>query len=293
MNIELVLDSHATIGESALWVAPEHALYWIDIKAPALYRYIPHRDEQMEWKLPADIGAFALDGQGRALVALRTGLHWLDLGTSALTLIARSPFDPRLIRFNEGACDGQGRFWVGTMTDPLDGVETHIKGQLYSFTIRGGLIPHPDSAFIANGMAWNADETSFYLAHSAERTVYRYAYDLQNGELGEKSIFIHFVDSPGVPDGAAIDAEGGYWCAMHGAGSLHRYTSHGKLDEIVQLPVSQPTMCCFAGAKLGDLYVTSSREKLSASQLQREPYAGGIFRFRPKISGLPKSWQVR
>ena len=86
MNVERVLDVQAKIGESPLWIPPERALYWIDIKAPALFRYIPDSGEHMEWKLPADIGAFALDGKGRALVALRTGLHWLDLATSALTL---------------------------------------------------------------------------------------------------------------------------------------------------------------------------------------------------------------
>lgn len=293
MNVELVLDAYAKIGESPLWIPSERALYWIDIKAPALYRYIPRTDHQMEWKLPADIGAFALDGQGRALVALRTGLHWLDLATGDLTLVVQSPFDTRLIRFNEGACDSLGRFWIGTMTDPPNGVETDIKGLLYSFTVSRGLIPHRASAFIFNGMAWNADETFFYLAHSAERTVYRYPYDLQNGVLGENSAFIHFADTPGVPDGAAMDKEDGYWCAVHGAGCLHRYTPHGQLDEVVPLPVSQPTMCCFAGETLGDLYITSSSEKLSASQLQHEPHAGGIFRFQPKISGLPKNWRIR
>jgi sugar lactone lactonase YvrE len=293
MNVELVLDARAEIGESPLWIPSEHALYWIDIKAPALYRYIPHTGGQMEWTLPTDVGAFALDGQGRALVALRTGLHWLDLATSDVSLVAQSPFDPRLIRFNEGACDSLGRFWVGTMADPPNGVETDIKGLLFSFTGSGGLIPHPASAFIFNGMAWNADETFFYLAHSEDRAVYRYPYNLQNGVLGEKSMFIHLADPRGVPDGAAMDTEGGYWCAVHGAGCLHRYTPHGQLDEIVQLPVSQPTMCCFVGEALSDLYITSSREKLSATQLQHEPYAGGIFRLRPKTAGLPKNWKFR
>ena len=173
------------------------------------------------------------------------------------------------------------------MTDPPDGVKTDIKALLYSFTIHEGLIPHLDSAFITNGMAWNADETLFYLSHSEERTVYRYRYDLQNGVLGEKSIFIHLADLPGIPDGAAMDMEEGYWCAIHGAGCLHRYTRDGQLNETVRLPVSQPTMCCFAGDTLSDLYITSAREKLSAEQLEREPHAGSIFRISPRNFWAP------
>jgi sugar lactone lactonase YvrE len=40
MDIEVVLDAGATIGESPTWVSAEKALYWIDVK-PALYRYDP------------------------------------------------------------------------------------------------------------------------------------------------------------------------------------------------------------------------------------------------------------
>jgi sugar lactone lactonase YvrE len=41
MEIEVVLDEGATIGESPTWVSAESALYWIDVKKPALYRYDP------------------------------------------------------------------------------------------------------------------------------------------------------------------------------------------------------------------------------------------------------------
>jgi sugar lactone lactonase YvrE len=35
---ELVVDAKAVIGESPLWCEDQGALYWIDVKAPALYR---------------------------------------------------------------------------------------------------------------------------------------------------------------------------------------------------------------------------------------------------------------
>jgi sugar lactone lactonase YvrE len=292
MKIELVLDAQAIIGESPLWVADEAALYWADIKAPALHRMRLDDGDLRSWALPADLGAFALDGKGRALVALRTGLFWLDLATGNLTLAVAPPFDTNLIRFNEGACDSTGRFWVGTMTDPLDDSDRDEKGMLYSYTSKDGLIAHADFTFLANGMAWNKNESVFYLSHSYARKIFAFDCDTQTGTVGNRKIFAEMPGETGIPDGAAMDAAGSYWCAIHGGGRLHRYAPGGRLDQVIELPVSQPTMCCFAGKNLDELYITSAREKLSLEQLKAEPHAGGLFRLRPGVSGQPKYYRI-
>ena len=103
MTIETVLDACAKIGESPTWVAEEEALYWIDVKAPALYRYLPAGGATRTWALTSDVGGFALMEGGSALVALREGLYRLDLDTGELDQLAPAPFDPALFRFNEGA----------------------------------------------------------------------------------------------------------------------------------------------------------------------------------------------
>jgi sugar lactone lactonase YvrE len=120
MEIEVALDAGATIGESPTWAPAENALYWIDVKKPALYRYEPVTGGQQSWPMSSDIGAFALvsDPPG-AVVALRQGIFRLDFASGSLTQLAPPPFDPTLFRFNEGACDAAGRFWVGVMFDPV------------------------------------------------------------------------------------------------------------------------------------------------------------------------------
>ncbi len=292
MNIELVLDAQAIIGESPLWVPPENALYWADIKAPALHRLSLSSGESKTWKLPADLGGYALDGHGRALAALRNGLQWLDLNTGALSLIAPPPFDSKIIRFNESACDSAGRFWVGSMTDPPEGVKSDEKGMLYSYCEKDGLTAHMDFAFITNGMAFNHTDDRFYVSHSTEREIFKFDYDAAAGKIGKRHDYVALGNEPGIPDGAALDAEQHYWCALHGGGRLARYTPGGTLSEVIELPVSQPTMCCFAGDNLEELYITSAREKLSAENLKREPHAGGIFKLKPGVSGQPKHWRV-
>lgn len=293
-KIELAIDCRATIGESPTWFAPQRALYWIDVRAPALHRLGPD-GAQTQWRFDADIGAFALleAGEG-ALVALRTGLFQLDFVSGETRLLASPPFDSQHFRFNEGVCDDEGRFWVGVMFDPLPGVVAKpATGPLHRFTLREGLVSGGDWSDLHNGFALSAEEDAFFLSHSNNRAILRASYDSVRGRIGHARPFAE-IGVPGhVPDGAAMDEEGCYWCAIHGGGALHRYAPDGELVATLRLPVSQPTMCAFVGPNLDEMVVTSAREKLTSEQLQREPHAGGVFRFRPGVRGLARSCIVR
>ena len=286
-DIEVVADTRAVIGESPTWSPTEQALYWIDVKAPALFRFTPAGGAPRRWPMTADIGAFALQPNlAGALVALRTGLHMLEFDTGALSLVAPAPFDPALLRFNEGGCDTNGRFWVGVMFDPADPSSLPLPGALHSYTRAGGLRPEPDAAELHNGMAWTADGSGMFLSHSQQQTIFR--FDLHNGHLSGRRIFGRVPPGDGIPDGAALDTAGGYWCALHGGGRLRRFHADGTIDRDVTLPVSQPTMCAFAGPDLGDLYVTSATDKLSPAALGRQPHAGALLRLRPGERGIPR-----
>ena len=291
-EVKLLLDAHATIGESPLWEPNTQQLYWMDVKAPALYRLNPQTLEQQSWALPDDIGGFALfSHRDAALVALRSGLYALSLTDGALDQLTPAPFDPGLHRFNEAACDTSGRFWVGTMFDPLPGREDHPVevGSLFTWTAADGLNVCRDAAELHNGMAWSPDGARFYLSHSYERRIYAFAFDVASGKLGARERFVDLNDSvKGIPDGAAVDESGAYWCAIHGGSYLHRYSDDGRLLEAIKMPVSQPTMCAFGGANLDTLYVTSATDKLSAAQLAKEPHAGGLFHFKPGVKGVPR-----
>lgn len=290
MSVEIVLDAHATIGESATWVAKEAALYWIDVKAPALFRFDPATGENRRWSLTSDVGAFALTRDGGAVVALREGLHRLDLDGGALHRLAEPTFDPALFRYNEGACDAAGRFWVGVMFDPLEGDPPSQESALHRFTLRGGLVAAPDTSDLHNGMAWSADGETFYLSHSYPRRIV--AYDYRDGTLSGGRLFAQLEDGPAIPDGAAVDVDGGYWCALHGGGAIRRYHSDGSTDRDVALPVSQPTSLAFGGEDLATLYVTSASDKLSDDQRRAEPHAGALLRLDVGTRGVTRPCYV-
>ncbi len=288
MTVETALDSHATIGESPTWVAHERSLYWIDVKAPALHCFAPDSGEQRSWVLSSDIGGFALLEGGGALVALRQGIYRLDLANGGLDLLVASPFDPALFRFNEGACDAAGRFWVGVMFDPVEGTPPKQPGHLHSFTLDGGLREEPDAAELHNGMAWSEDGTTFFLSHSDAGEIIAFDYEVAGGHLSNRRLFAAIPKTDGIPDGAAIDAEGGYWCALHGGAALRRFRADGTIDRDIAMPVSQPTMPAFAGDNLDVLFVTSASDKMSKEDKVREPLAGALFRCIPGIQGIKR-----
>lgn len=294
MDIEVVLKAGAIIGESPTWASEEKALYWIDVKKPALHRFEHATGRQRSWSMPSDIGAFALlSQQSAAVVALREGIFCLDFASGSMTLLAPPPFDPKLFRFNEGACDASGRFWVGVMFDPLKDGAAPEKSSLRSFTLEAGLRSEPDAAELHNGMAWSRDGRRFYLTHSYMQEIFSFAFEPNGGRLGERRLFARVPKADGLPDGAAVDAQGGYWCALHGGGRLRRYTAEGAVDRDISLPVSQPTMCAFAGEALDVLYVTSASDKLSPEQRIREPLAGALLRLRPGEVGIARPCTLR
>ena len=144
-KVEVVLSAKAMIGESPLWSPEEDALYFIDVKAPALFRLHLSSGDRDRWDVSSDVGAFTLrPDRSAALVALRSGLEWLDFATGALTPVAPAPFDPALFRFNEGGCDPAGGFWQlsGVMFDPADPASPPRRGSLHSYTAADGCSPN-------------------------------------------------------------------------------------------------------------------------------------------------------
>ncbi|MBA2935191.1 SMP-30/gluconolactonase/LRE family protein [Sphingomonas sp. CGMCC 1.13654] len=293
MAIETALDAHATIGESPTWVESERALYWIDVKAPALHRFRPEDNSTRTWRVTSDIGGFALTEGGGAVVALREGLYHLDLDSDALHLLAPSPFDPALFRFNEGACDVAGRFWIGVMFDPLEGSPPGQQGALHSFTLADGLRSEADAAELHNGMAWSTDGKTFFLSHSNKGQIIAFDYKVDGGLISNRRVFAVVPKEQGIPDGAAIDTDNGYWSALHGGGVLRRFHPDGTVDRDVELPVSQPTMPAFAGEALDRLYVTSASDGITPHDKSREPLAGALLRLDVGCRGAFRPYLVR
>ena len=268
-----------------MWSTREQALYWVNIREPAVYRYDPASGNVSTWNMPDFVGSLAVCERGDLLVALRGGLAELTPASGQLEGLV--PVEPELPenRCNDGKCDRQGQFWVGTMHNVARG---HRGGSLYRFDADRNLTKMADRIEIPNGLAWSPNGRTMYFTDTFHRRIFTYDFDADSGEIGAKRIFAEFPEGAGAPDGATVDADGFLWTAVYGGGRLHRYAPDGRLARVVPLPVSQPTSCAFGGSGLGVLYVTSASQRLAPEALMREPHAGAIITINVGVRGIPE-----
>lgn len=290
-HIERVGDMLCTVGESPVWRADEQALYWTDIPASRLWRYTPANGQARHWRLPEMAGCIAIHGAGW-LAAMQSGLYALpatagadkpagDPDSLATTLLAAVTHTESDMRFNDGRCDRQGRFWSGTMVQDM--TRRKDAGRLYRYADGALAMPLSMSFIVPNGMAFSPDGRTMYVSdsHPDRQTVWAFDYDIDTGTPHNRRVFIDRLPA-GRPDGAAVDQDGGYWICGNDAGMLYRYTPAGKLDRSLTLPIAKPAMCAFGGAGLDTLFVTSIRPANVAADAQD----GALFALTPGTRGL-------
>ncbi len=285
-SFKCVLDARASLGEGPVWSLVERVLYWIDINAPALNRFDPATGANLAMPMPESIGCFALRRSGGFIAALRSGIWYVDPKGRLERKVADAPYDVATHRFNDGRCDPQGRFWVGSMS------EDHVgkTAALVRVDADHRVTRMVDGLAISNGLAWSPDGRTMYHADTPTRTVKAYDFDARTGELGAPREFVRFTDPGDRPDGAAVDSAGCYWITLYRGSAVVRVSPEGRVLARHALPASCPSMCAFGGEDLATLYVTTARQRLTPDELAREPLAGGLFAMRVEVPGLPEPY---
>jgi sugar lactone lactonase YvrE len=275
------------VGESPVWRAAEQSFYWTDIPGRALWRWTPANGAIDHWALPQMAGCIAPRGDGW-LLAMEDGLYAcgpLVAGQACLpqSLVCVQHGAPGM-RFNDGRCDRQGRFWAGTMV--MDMSLASQAGRLYRHDGGDALHAVIDNLIVPNGLAFSPDGRTLYLSdsHPARQVVWAYDYDTDTGVPSNRRVFIPKLPA-GRPDGAAVDADGGYWICGNEAGRIYRYTPDGRLDRSVDVPAPRVAMCAFGGPDLDVLFVTSIRPADAAPG----SLAGAVFALRPGARGLEET----
>ena len=289
------------LGESPFWHSRERKLYWVDIPAMQLRRCDTVGGPVESWAMPSEPGCIAPAQRGGLVIALRDGVYRADVWGGALRRIARFDHDPATTRFNDGKADPLGRFWAGTMYEPRDAREA----ELYSIDCRpdNGNEGQPlielkaQHAITANGVAWSPDRKTLYWTDTPSHAIQAWDWDADSNEMSGHRIFKQFPPKPagwqpgdvgygGRPDGAAVDSEGNYWCAMYEGGRVLQISPGGELLQDIPVPAMCPTMPCFGGADEKTLFVTTARDKRPEEELERFPDSGCMFAMRVGVSGL-------
>jgi len=283
-DIECVWPAEAVLGEGPLWSPGEKALYWVDIKAPALHRFRPEDGDKTSWVMPETIGWVIERANGEGLIAgfKERGFAFLTPGTMVPEVIGQPEPDYPDNRFNDAKADARGRIWAGTMDDE----EREASGALYRLDPDQEWHRMDKGYVVTNGPAFSPDGTTLYHTDTFEGTIY--AFDLSaDGKLANKRIFVTIPEGDGYPDGMTCDAEGGLWVAHYNGWRLTRFRPDGQVDRIVEMPVSRVTSCTFGGPELDRLYITTARKGLDEQELEEQPLAGGLFVLEPGVKGLP------
>jgi sugar lactone lactonase YvrE len=114
--------------------------------------------------------------------------------------------------------------------------------------------------------------------------IWVYDYDQATGAIANERPFLEGF-ARGLPDGSAMDSEGYLWNCRYYGNCVVRVAPDGRIDRVVEMPVQNITTCCFGGADLTTLYVTTA----SAHAPPGDRLAGSLFSIRMGVKGQPEN----
>ena len=279
---ELYIPMNCVIGEGPVWDERDQTLYFIDLLGGKIY----HKAETLE-KLDVGetVGCIALRERGGMIAGLKSGWYFMDFPSGKREFISWPEGDRTGSRFNDGKADPAGRMWSGTMPTTLDTGEGEAgpDSALYSLDQKLNVKQMASGIIQGNGMAWTADTKQFYFIDTQSRHVLGFDYDIGTNVLTNQRIAVTVPEKDGIPDGMTIDDEGRLWIALWGGNAVGVWDPRsGTLLEKIEVPAKNVTACCFGGADMKDLFITTAS---LGTDLERYPQAGSVFRLRTDVSG--------
>jgi sugar lactone lactonase YvrE len=263
-----------TLPEGPYWDGVAGGLYWVDIPAGRVH-FLDESGGQRTWAAGQPVAAAAGRACGGLVLAVRDGFAALDLATGQTSVLAGVEPDRPDTRMNDGACDRAGRFFAGTKAED----DAPGAGALYRLDPDHVVSLVVADVTISNGIGWSPDEQLMYYVDSPTRRVDVFDYDPASGAIGGRRPFARLPSAGAMPDGLAVDAEGGVWVALWGGSAVHRYDAAGRLDQVVEVPHVNVTSCAFGGPGLDLLYVTAAAGPGAAE--------GALYRGPAGVAGLP------
>jgi sugar lactone lactonase YvrE len=252
------------LGEGPVWSAAWGELRWVDILAGDVLRL--SGDTIDRWHVGHRVGAIRPRASGGVAIALERGFGLADGWGSPVEVLPELWTDPAL-RFNDGNCDPDGRFWCGSMRyDEVAG-----DGVMYRLAPDRSVTRELTGLGLSNGLDWTPDGGTAYYADTLTGRVDRFGYDRDRG-LHDRREFVRIPDGAGKPDGLVVDADGAVWVALWGGAAVHRYAPDGGLETVIEIDDAEATSMAFGGADLDQLFITSKQ---------------GLFHAEPGVRGQP------
>lgn len=277
MRADQLTDPIAYHGEGPVWDHFASRLLWVDMLAGDVMATAPdgsatdrhHVGDVAACVVPRHRGGFA--------VATERGFVLCDESGGVIERLPDVWDDPS-IRMNDGGCDPRGRFFCGTMAYDAE----RGRGTLYRLDLDRSVHTVLAGVTVSNGIAWSDDGDTVFYVDSPTGRIDAFDFEPETGTFGARRTVVEIAPGSGTPDGMTLDADGGIWVALWGGRAVHRYAPDGQLDEVVELPVLQPSSCAFGGDDLRTLFISTSAERLEPDEAGP---AGALFVARPGVTG--------
>jgi sugar lactone lactonase YvrE len=271
----------AILGEGPTWRPHENAVYWIDLRAPAIFRYdcASGRNEALPIQLGDRLGAMVFTNDGRMVAADRSGLHLIEGGRRRT--LSHPDADQPFNCFNDAKVDRRGRLWSGG----ADTRDTDASGSLWVFDANANARKIDTGFICSNGPAFSLDGTRAYFTDSYAFEIWSYDIDPATGEVGPRRSFAKIKPEDGYPDGMTVDAEGFLWNAHWDGWRITRYDPDGRIDRVLTVPVPKPTSIAFGGSDMKRLFITSASLDMTPQQLAEAPWSGCLMACDLDIAG--------
>ncbi len=284
-EVDVAVRMECELGEGPRWDPDRRRLIFVDVLAGRLHAAAPEGRLVLTRDVGQALGAVNRTADGGLVLAMRDGIYLADADGAEPRLMAPVEGDRPDLRMNDAACDPAGRLWAGTMAFDA----TPSAGALYRIDGDGSVTSVLTGLTISNGLGWSPDAGLMYFVDSSSQRIDVLDYQLATGTAENRRPLADISDTRGVPDGLTVDAEGGIWVALWGGAQVRRHSPDGRVTDIVDLPVDQPTSCAFGGDAGDVLYITTARLGLTQEQLAASPLAGSVLACRPGYQGHPAS----
>ena len=279
-----VLAAQAELGEGPIWSAADRAVWFVDVKGRAIWRFRPRDGDSRRWAAPEQVSFVVPAIDGGFVVGLQSGPARFDPDTGAFRPLGPVEGLRPEQRLNDAHVDAAGRLWFGVMHDE----EADAEGGLYRLD-PDGVSRRVDGGYVVpNGPATSPDGRTLYHVDTLADRIF--AFDLgEDGALANRREAFR-VERPGAhPDGPVVDVEGALWIGLFGGAGLERRAPDGRALGFAPLPASNVTKACFGDDDLRTLYVTTAKLHLDPARREAETLAGDLFAVRVEVAGPPQN----
>lgn len=272
MDITCIARNPDRLGECPLWDWRDNRLLWIDSLSQCVHSLDPTTGDRRRIDLPERVGSIGLRAGGGLIAALKNGFHVLDTDSETLTFIVDPEPGVDDTRLNDGKCDRRGRYWCGTMDEHF----SSPRASLYRLDPDGRCHRVEAGITVSNGIAFSLDDRTLYFSDSRVERYFLFSVNPETGDLSNRRTYIEPGVLKGRIDGATVDREGNYWCALFDGAAVVCIDPGGNVLRRIDLPVRYPTMCNFGGEDFSTLYVTSATSPFVAGTLREDALDGSL-----------------